>query len=276
MFRTMLRLATTGVLLNGGGPPWPTLVGEFVYDSLIDSIVDVTPNGRKPVIVVRTDEDQVGYRNAQENNRQCRLLIEISMVTAATVNGVARLDWPRTDSSMEGTLDLLEWQVRNALFGHTSMAHWWQSRVAIVGYSSSPRFSPPERGSIRLAVRNLELLTLIPLDCTLPLVAEWSAEPIQPRLPPRWEDFVEQLLLCSTGGFRASVEELARTVARYGALPVPTAPPFQRVWATLPDGDGVEAEWKLEQEAPLAAIPLVTEPPQLGAPTLEGESNAQA
>ena len=267
MFRTMLRLATATALLNGGGPPFPTLAGEFVYDSLIDDIVNVTPDRRKPVIVVRTDEDQVDYRSAKENSRQCRLLIEISMVTAVTVNGVARLDWPRTDSALEATLDLMEWQVRNALFGYSEMAQWWQSRVAVVGYSSSPRYSPPERGSIRLAVRNLELLTLLPFDCPLPLLHEWQSQPIPPQQPPQWVGFVAQLLACTTGGLHSAVEEMAKIVARYGSAPVPTARPFQRVWATLPDYE-VEAEWKLEQEAPLAAAPLVTEPPVLGAPTI--------
>ena len=62
-------------------------------------------------------------------------------------------------------------------------------------------------------------------------------------------------------------------VERYGSYPVITAPPLQRVWATVmaplyeSDSDfKVEAEWKIDQEAPFAAPPVTAEAPELGSP----------
>jgi len=65
MERTALRLATVAALLNGGNEPWPTVAGEYVYDSLLDDVVDVIPARRKPVIIVRTDDDEHLFRGYQ-------------------------------------------------------------------------------------------------------------------------------------------------------------------------------------------------------------------
>jgi hypothetical protein len=138
MERTALRIATVAALLHGGkGPPWPTVAGEFVYDSLIDDVVDVVPVRRKPVIIIRTDDDQHMFKNNSFSGRQCRLLIELGVLTAATyktASGVElpRIDWPPTDSALEAFLDMLEWQVMNALYGPSFWGMWYQQ----LGYRS--------------------------------------------------------------------------------------------------------------------------------------------
>ena len=132
MERTALRMATVAALLHGGhGPPWPTLAGEFVYDSMMDDITDVVPTQRKPVIVVRTDDDAITYKGHAFAGRQVRLLIEFGVLTASmikTVDGqsLPRVDWPRTDSALEAFLDMMELQIWSALFGHSEWAMWWQ------------------------------------------------------------------------------------------------------------------------------------------------------
>lgn len=142
----MLRVATVATLLNGGSPPWPTVAGAYVYDSMMDDIVDIVPDRRRPVIVVRTDEDQLVYQAHRVAGRQCRLLIELGVLTASTVkvNGIdeVRVDWPRTDSALEAFLDMLEWQVWNALMGHAPWARWYRDRAkfgTLAAYQSTPR-----------------------------------------------------------------------------------------------------------------------------------------
>jgi hypothetical protein len=286
MERTALRLATVGTLLAGGhGPPWPTLAAEFVYDSLIDDVVDVVPAKRKPVIVVRTDDDAQAFKGYTFTTRQVRLLIEFGVLTASTVKlqdgtEVPRIDWPRTDSGLEASLDMLEWQIFVALFGYSDWAEWWRGCGNFHGlqsYTSVPRFSPPERGAVRLAVRTISLLMQLPGECVPKLVKEYGPQ-YPSLLPPDLVTVITGLLNRSTGDFKKSIEELQRIIVRYGPLPIPTAPPLQRVWATVTQplyesGSDfrVEAMWPIEQEAPFQATGLTAAPPSLGAPIITPE-----
>lgn len=273
MERTVLRLAAVAALVNAGnGPPWPTVAGGYVYDSMYDAVNDVIPEKRRPIAIVRTDEDQNVYQGRTLAGRRCRLLIEVGVLTAATViiNGKeeARVAYPATESSLEAFLDMFEWQVQNALFGNTDWAQWF---MAIGGYSvldfaSVPRFSPPERGSARLAVRTLQILLNIPNDCIGLPIKQYSVDPQQHFLPPRWVAFVDAIQKCGTGAFLKSVQETAAIIAMHGPLPRPAYPPLQTVWASVPQGDGIEADWQLDQEAPFVAEPLATPEPEITIP----------
>lgn len=270
MERTALRLATCAALLNGGsGPPWPTVAGEFVYDSMIDDVVDVVPNRRKPVIIVRTDDDQLGYNRFQINGRQCRLLIEFGVLTAVTtrVGGVdePKVDWPRTDSALEAFLDMLEWQIWVALNGYSDWARWYHDKVhygTTSGYQSSPRYSAPERGAVRLAVRTIAIAVNLPLECAPRPVKEYAL-PEAPVLPVNWQTVVCDILQFGGGDFKKSVQELSQVIAAHGFMERPRYPPLHRVWATVPMGLDLdlEADWRIEQEAPAAAEDLVVQPP---------------
>ena len=71
MERSALRLATVAALINGGnGPPWPTVAGAYVYDSMIDNVVDVVPSKRRPVIIIRIDDDNLVFNRFQVAGRQ--------------------------------------------------------------------------------------------------------------------------------------------------------------------------------------------------------------
>jgi hypothetical protein len=276
MERTALRLATCAALLNGGnGPPWPTVAGEFVYDSMIDDVVDVVPNRRKPVIIVRTDDDQLGYNRYQISGRQCRLLIEFGVLTAVTtkVNNVdePKVDWPRTDSALEAFLDLLEWQIWCALKGYTVWGQWFQNRANCGtwgGYQSSPRFSAPERGAVRLAVRTIAIAVNLPPECAPRPVKEYAI-PEEPVLPASWSNVVCDILQFGGGDFKKSVQELSKVIAAHGFMERPRFPPLHRVWGSLPNF-GIEADWRIEQEAPVAADDLVLEPPTVVVPPTVG------
>ena len=276
MERTALRLATVATLLNGGnGPPWPTVAGEFVYDSMIDDVVDVVPNRRKPVIIVRTDDDGLGFNRYQITGRQCRLLIEFGVLTAATtkINNVdePKVDWPRTDSALEAFLDMLEWQIWAAIHGWSDWARWYREIAKYgtwSGYASTPRYSAPERGAVRLAVRSLAIGVALPLECAPKPVKEYAL-PQAPILPLNWSNVVCRILQFGGGDFKKSVLELSKVIEAHGYMERPRYPPLHRVWADLPDL-GIEADWRIEQEAPAAADDLVVQPPEVTpSPTAE-------
>ena len=275
MERSALRLATVATLINGGnGPPWPTVAGAYVYDSMIDSVVDVVPSKRRPVIIVRTDDDNLIFNRFQIAGRQCRLLIEFGVLTASTtkINGVeeARVDWPRTDSALEAFLDLLEWQIWAALRGYSHWARLYQDRWhygTISSYSSVPRFSAPERGAVRLAVRTLSILTNLPPECAPRPVKEFAL-PYPDVLPENWMQVVEDILCFADGDFKKSVEQMAALIAAHGYMKRPTYPPLQRVWASIPSLE-IEAMWPIEQEAPFVETANVMVPPETGTPTVD-------
>jgi hypothetical protein len=272
--RLALRVATVGALLNGGNQPYPTLAGEFVFDSVLDDIADVVAKRRKPVILVRTDEDQKTYPpdSFSPNGRICCIYIEISVLTSVTdAQGNLKLDWPQTDSTMEAMLDILEHQVWYALYGWGDWSQFYADTMgytALRGYSSIPRYTTPERGAVRLAVRTLEFRVWLAGDCFPPPIHE-----LDPTAPAWISPNVFQVLKYSldhgAGQFLKYSTELARMVQRYGYTSRTRLPALQRVWLTIPNYE-IEAEWKIAQFAQLEtpAPALVTGNPELGSPTL--------
>jgi hypothetical protein len=238
-----------------------------------DDVVDVAPSRRRPVIIVRTDEDTTGFSTFTIAQRSVRLLIEIGVLTTATVklsNGreEARVDWPRTDASLEAFLDMLEWQVTQALFGWSEWAQWWRdfnNYGNMFNQQSLPRFSPPERGAVRLAVRTLVFVMALPPECVITPQKEFGPSP--PILLPGNLWRVACYILKHGGGdFKTAIEQLAKVIGTHGPITRPTFPPLHRVWATIPDLE-IEADWRIEQEAPFFAGDMQTSPPDLGKPS---------
>lgn len=242
MERTALRLATIAALLNGGSAPWPTIAQNRVFDSRMDDIKDLTAKQRAPVIVVRTNDDENMYSGSAWAGRQCRLDIEMSVVTAATetVDGkeVRRLDWPQTDSAAEAMLDVLEWQAWNAIRGFNPWSAWYHSPEganygARVRTKSEPRFSSPDRGAVRLAVRTLGYLVPLNQECIAPPLHQLDPA-AQPFLPPRLISILNYLVTNATGDFKQSVLEIARMIQRYGYVNRPRLEEFGEAIITIP------------------------------------------
>ena len=262
-----LRIATVAALLNGGNQPWPTIAGEFVYDSLRDDILDITPTMRRPVIVVRVDEDQQTFRTNVTMGRQARLLIEISVLTAIEdpATGKSRIDWPKSDPALELMLGVLSWQVWNALRGASPWAQWYQGDAGfkgILGYTSVPRYAPPDRGAVRLAVRTLEYVMRLPSECLVTPLHEFDPS-APPFLPPSIVGVVNYILQNGSGDFRTAVLGLGKTLNRYAAVQKPRLPALQRVWAGFPDYE-INARWPLEQAATLEWAPLTVGLTEIG------------
>lgn len=122
---------------------------------------------------------------------------------------------------------------------------------------------------MRLGVRTLSLLTLLPPDCVLQPVKEFpdGSCTFESVLPPRWEALVCELQELASGDFKRSVQELAATIETYGKLDRPVYPQLQRVWGSIPSLE-IEAMWPIEQQAPFCADDLVAEAATLGSPEI--------
>lgn len=173
MNRTALRLATVAALTAGGTTP-PTIAGLNVFDSRRDAISDLEPDDRAPVIVVRTDEDFTDRRDSTGKattlaRRTVALLIELSIVTARD-DGTN--DWPVSDAGLEAMLDLLEYQVHDALFGVTPWAMWWNEQATLhmplLEIGSDVALIETDVGIVRFAARMLKLVHQVPEDCLPP------------------------------------------------------------------------------------------------------------
>jgi hypothetical protein len=132
--------------------------------------------------------------------------------------------------------------------------------------TSSPRYTNPDRGAVRLGVRTLEALIKIPEECIPGPVKEFDpAAP--PFLPPRLRHVFEVVKANGNGGFKTSIIQIEAMLNTYAQIERPVYPPLQRVWATFPDL-ALEADWHIEQSAYLTTPDSVAGVPQIGTPTV--------
>lgn len=267
-----MRLAAVAALLTGGNQPYPTIAKEFVFDSVRDDILDIVPEARTPVIVVRTDEDQVAFTSHKPMKRQCRLIVEVSVVTSVQdkATGKSLISWPKTDTALEIMLNMMEWQVWNALMGKSVWALWFKNDMDYsanaTGYTSLPRFTGRDIGAVRVACRTLEYLIQIPLECPIPALNELdAAEP--PFLPPNICDVINYIIENGAGDFRTAVLGLGSMLKRYAAVTPSRHPALQRVWTQYPDYE-IETRWPIEQAAALEMAPYVMGQATIGTPTI--------
>lgn len=273
MERTALRLATLATLLNGGsGPPWPTMAGPYVYDSLLGAIGMTKAIKRRPALIVRTDEDQeIHDRNSAVRGRQCRLLIEIGVVTSFEApDGKSIPDWPQTDAQLELQLDIFEWQVFNALRGNSLWTQWYREEAGyglLQRFTSNPRFAPPDRGSTRLAVRLLEFVYTLPTECLVQPLNQNDPE-VPPFLPPSIIRVVNKVLLEGGGDLKASFDGLVSALHTYAEVQRPRYPALQTVWGTYTDQDALETNWPIEQAAVLEQAAMHVGNATVGSPDI--------
>lgn len=159
MERTAMRIATVAALQNGGAAPWPTLAEAGIFDSRSDAIDSVTEEGNMPAVIVRTDEDRFATTNSSvTGQRAIEMRIECSIITGARDdNGDLKASWAETDAALEAFLDLMEYQVLDALFGASPWAMWWRVMFKPGQRLSLPVWTQPGQGRTRLAIRELTI-----------------------------------------------------------------------------------------------------------------------
>lgn len=169
--RVALRLTTLealrpAALVGTVSPAWPTLAGDFVCDSQLDPIDDLDPQNRKPSIIVYTNED-IGtagqHSGGPEFKREVDLAIELATLAMLKVGDDYVPGVPLTDAEIESDLDLLEAQVRFALFYGPTGSLWRKlTGRRVISITSVAHRTSEE--SLRLGMRTLTLKTQIPDD----------------------------------------------------------------------------------------------------------------
>lgn len=264
MNRTALRLATIAALTNGGAAPWPTLAGARVYDSRSDPVDLAGLKEPMPVIVVHTERD--AYQRSAPNGRglsiprlrSIDLRIEIGINSAGVdENGDPVAGWPKIDADLEAMLDLFEWQVEAALFGHGPWALWWRDLFGIVESTSERFITTPEEGSLRLAAREILIGLNVAPDCLPKAVREGDAVP-ETEISGLMLKVVERVAAKGSGALKDNV---ARIAAMFETQALPAAPVYDAldtVIATIPEAAVPEGE---DEQQDITAALLGTMPP---------------
>ena len=231
--RLALRLATleslrpsASVADNG---PWPTLAAAYVFDGKLDPIDDLDANERRATAVVYTEEDNgepAQKAGGPPFNRRIDLVVEMAMVALLPVDeNTYSPGIPYTDGELDASLDLLEAQVRFALFYGTFGATasfggvkrpLWRGLTAnrVTEIHSLSHRSSEE--SARLAMRSLRMKCTVPDDQFDPAPA---AEPTgNDRLPDPLKSVVNAL---AAGCYGAKLGAGIATAAP--VMPVATA-----------------------------------------------------
>lgn len=118
-YRLITRLAVVSALNNYLQRPYPTLAGRRVFDSKIEPVEDIAKDTAFPCVVVYTDYDKDHWSKATMAHKKRLLSVTLEMLIVQAKKGAKpnsyKLDCPYTDSEIEISLDILEWQVARAL-----------------------------------------------------------------------------------------------------------------------------------------------------------------
>ncbi len=269
MIRTALRLSTVAALVRGGAPlQFPTVAGPACFDSRNDDVLDVSPEERRPVIIVRTDRDnrsrltRGGQPTGGTTDRTIEVRIEISVLVGIQDDqGNVVPGWPIHDAGLEAMLDLLEYQVEMALFSKAPWALWWQEFWQPEGFESGPILLGPEQGNVRVAAREILVRVKAAADCAPNPVKQ--GELLNPgRLDPRLVAVFDKVAADGGGDLKISFADMrAKLLVQYlpdgGAHPLLTG--VRMTIIPRPSGYGSNSPVPIEAE--LQADPLPSPPP---------------
>lgn len=191
---TALEALRPSVLLGTASPAWPTLAAQYVSDSRIDPIDDVTPDERRPLIAVYTEESdltKIAQHGPQFYKGEVDLTFETSVITKFAVDGGETIiDFADTDAATEAQLDALEEQIFWCLhFGPSGALFRKMSKLPFDSWHSAPHRSGEE--GIKIARRTLKARIRVKEVC-------YEAAPTMPpadldRLPPALQTIAEGL-----------------------------------------------------------------------------------
>jgi hypothetical protein len=204
--------------------PFPTLAGKLVFDSRLDPIEDLNPAEQQPVVTVYTEDDAGTGGQARGGppfKRMVDLCFEIAVVVSTRPRGADAYQafYPETDAELEASLDLLEAQIRFALFYGPTGALWRQlTGRKVPEIHSLPHHTAEER--IRLARRTVRMKVQLPDDDYDP--APGAAPTGNARLPEPLRGVIAQLSQTCYGAVLAAGLSAAAPV-------MPVATPLQAV-----------------------------------------------
>ena len=202
---------------QAGGGLWRSTAGDRVYLERIGALDDLANEEPYPTIVIYTERDVgvAGDGAGPPFRRQIDLVIDLTVLLLSTpldedgeMSGPPVLTVPATDREMSAALNVLEGQVRAALYVLPGGRHYRRlvSKTATIT-------SEPDRGGeegIKFAARRLTLSVQVPDDC-FPAAPRAPAEGLA-RLPQPLRSIVEDLVGSGHGG--AHLATLADAMAQ--------------------------------------------------------------
>ncbi|MCI0555734.1 MAG: hypothetical protein L0287_32710, partial [Anaerolineae bacterium] len=218
-----------------------------------------------PVIVVRTDEDVMsgvsssGWPVDEPHSRDTTLIIEYSLTNARrNQSGDPIQQWPQADGKLEAMLDLLGYQIEDALFGWGQWARWWTNLWPLTHMRSAHLYTEP--GQVKLTVREMLLTIRINQECyPKPLKeqdaeVETSGEPSVPvSLPAKLKAIFEKIATDGAGEIKDSFAELRADLEAQRLPRSDIYPMFERMRGVVPNIEdtpptGEEHETLFKQE----------------------------
>lgn len=222
--RLALRLATIIALTNNESAPYPTIAGARVFDSRGDALQMYRDLERAPVISVYTDGD-MGQALSPNNGmvdglrRTVTLAIEMSVCSFSEDDAVIA----ETDDQVEAMLDVLEYQVRAALF-HSDWTGLWLGLMTRGPKSwTTDRYKVPEDARIRAAQRVVFAEIEIPDDAVDYAVIEPGGSAPAPALPYHIQSFIDAVLASNPSSY---VQQWVDMMTALGATPQAVSVPM--------------------------------------------------
>ncbi len=177
--RIQIRSAIVAAL-SAAAAPYPTLAGPQVFDSRLDNIWDQTPEGPMPAVLVYTDDDDQDLLDTASGRGAYarKLTVCIELVVGSFSSGeLAEFNLAQTDPEMEALLDILEWQVWNALNDPLSDAATTLMNLhkGWMSWNSSAARSGDKQQ--RLAARRITASLKVAQECVMPVDFDDTVQP---------------------------------------------------------------------------------------------------
>lgn len=228
--RTALRLATVLALSNNATSPFPTIAEGRVFDSRLDATQIVENGQRQPYVIVYTDDDAGDSLSTNNGGPPWGRSIDLVLHLAVGAHGVlineeTGEELPtlgfgtlETDSELEGTLDLLEFQTERALFGMGTWPELFQGAIIRAREKKSMRFGDPRDVSVKYSERMVIYRLDVKDDWITNEEQATTTTGAAAALPPHIQDIVNAINGTTPGS--AYVAQTVDAIEAFG-LPAP-------------------------------------------------------
>lgn len=182
--RVMLRLAAVCAVSNFYKAPWPTLAGRMVFDSKVEPIENFKVDTAYPTIVVYTDYDKnhVAHQSMPHTERTMTVTFELIMAVMERIGEMADDTYvmraPQTDSELESSLDIMEFQLFESLRANNSAANVFRTMAYGMDNVVSRRGATTEGGT-KIAARQVTYEARVIQELSQPMLPAYMTQFLQ-------------------------------------------------------------------------------------------------
>ncbi len=215
--RLVLRTAIVTALNNFGIGPYPTLAGPHIYDSKIEPVDSVDRDVAYPMCVVYTDYDRnsVAHAATLTGERTLTVTFEllIGILTKDEETPNYTMNLPVTDSELEASLDIFEFQIFEALRADNAAANVFRT-ICYGPQQITSRRGATTEGGTKIAARQITYETNTLPESSLPVAPSWMRAFLdQLKVSDGFDGVAQQLLQFYDGNASAAEpDRIARTL----------------------------------------------------------------